>query len=91
MQVRLTSPARSNRRPLTFRSDSSTFVSELRTSSLSPKKYYELYMAVFDALRDLGIFLRENHPVNHLADLYELVQYAGMSYRDGVGDRMWRC
>lgn len=43
-------------------------------------------MAVFDALRDLGIFLRENHPVNHLADLYELVQYAGRSYRDGVGE-----
>lgn len=59
---------------------SSTLVSELRTSSLGPKKYYELYMAVFDALRHLGIFLRENHPVNHLADLYELVQYAGMFY-----------
>ena len=48
-----------------------------RTSSLGPKKYYELYMAVFDALRHLSVFLRENHPVNHLADLYELVQYAG--------------
>lgn len=56
---------------------SSTLVSELRTSSLSPKKYYELYMAVFDALRHLSVFLRDSHPVNHLADLYELVQYAG--------------
>ncbi|KAF2747387.1 vacuolar protein sorting-associated protein 35 [Sporormia fimetaria CBS 119925] len=56
---------------------SSTLVSELRTSSLGPKQYYELYMAVFDALRHLAIYLRENHPVNHLADLYELVQYAG--------------
>ncbi|KAK4150060.1 vacuolar protein sorting-associated protein 35 [Chaetomidium leptoderma] len=55
----------------------STLVSELRTSSLSPKQYYELYMAVFDALRYLSVHLRENHPVNHLADLYELVQYAG--------------
>lgn len=55
----------------------STFVSELRTPSLSPKQYYELYMAVFDALRHLSIYLKENHPVNHLADLYELVQYAG--------------
>ncbi|KAL1971189.1 hypothetical protein VTN77DRAFT_141 [Rasamsonia byssochlamydoides] len=55
----------------------STFVSELRTSSLGPKQYYELYMAVFDALRHLAVYLRENHPVNHLADLYELVQYAG--------------
>ncbi|KAF1842432.1 vacuolar protein sorting-associated protein 35 [Cucurbitaria berberidis CBS 394.84] len=57
--------------------NSSTLVSELRTSSLGPKQYYELYMAVFDALRHLSVYLRENHPVNHLADLYELVQYAG--------------
>ncbi|PHH61675.1 hypothetical protein CDD81_8086 [Ophiocordyceps australis] len=55
----------------------STLVSELRTSSLGPKQYYELYMAVFDALRYLSVHLRENHPTNHLADLYELVQYAG--------------
>jgi vacuolar protein sorting-associated protein 35 len=57
--------------------DSSTLVSELRTSSLGPKQYYELYMSVFDALRHLSVYLRESHPVNHLADLYELVQYAG--------------
>ncbi|KAB8338781.1 hypothetical protein FH972_021726 [Carpinus fangiana] len=55
----------------------STLVSELRTSSISPKQYYELYMAVFDALRHLSVYLRDSHPVNHLADLYELVQYAG--------------
>ncbi|KAI1430616.1 vacuolar protein sorting-associated protein 35 [Xylaria sp. CBS 124048] len=55
----------------------STLVSELRTSSLGPKQYYELYMAVFDALRYLSVHLKENHPHNHLADLYELVQYAG--------------
>lgn len=34
-------------------------------------------MSIFDALRYLSVHLRENHPVNHLADLYELVQYAG--------------
>jgi vacuolar protein sorting-associated protein 35 len=34
-------------------------------------------MSVFDALRYLSVHLREHHPVNHLADLYELVQYAG--------------
>jgi len=34
-------------------------------------------MAVFDALRHLSVHLRDSHPVNHLADLYELVQYAG--------------
>lgn len=34
-------------------------------------------MAIFDALRHLSVYLRDSHPVNHLADLYELVQYAG--------------
>jgi vacuolar protein sorting-associated protein 35 len=34
-------------------------------------------MAVFDALRHLSVYLRDSHPTNHLADLYELVQYAG--------------
>ena len=56
---------------------SSTLVSELRTSTIGPKQYYELYMAIFDALRHLSVFLRDSHPANHLADLYELVQYAG--------------
>ena len=58
-------------------SRSSTLVSELRTGNLGPKQYYELYMSVFDALRHLSVYLRDSHPVNHLADLYELVQYAG--------------
>ena len=34
-------------------------------------------MSVFDALRHLSVYLRDSHPDNHLADLYELVQYAG--------------
>ncbi|KAK5722130.1 retromer complex subunit Vps35 [Elasticomyces elasticus] len=55
----------------------STLVSELRTASLGPKQYYELYMSIFDALRHLSVYLRDSHPVNHLADLYELVQYPG--------------
>ncbi|KAF8525127.1 vacuolar protein sorting-associated protein 35 [Hysterangium stoloniferum] len=57
----------------------STMLAELRTSSLSPKQYYELYMAVFDALRILSNYLYEAHTQDrhHLADLYELVQYAG--------------
>lgn len=55
----------------------STFLAELRTSLLSPKQYYELYIAVFDALSYLGAYLRDNHSSHHLADLYELVQYAG--------------
>ncbi|KAI0063085.1 vacuolar protein sorting-associated protein 35 [Artomyces pyxidatus] len=57
----------------------SLMLAELRTSSLSPKQYYELYMAVFDALRHLTNYLYDAHTSSrhHLADLYELVQYAG--------------
>lgn len=55
----------------------STFLAELRTSSLTPKQYYELYIAVFDALSYLSNYLREDHHNHHLADIYELVQYAG--------------
>lgn len=57
----------------------STMLSELRTSSLSPKNYYKLYMAAFDALRHLSIYLFDAHTSgkHHLADLYELVQYCG--------------
>lgn len=57
----------------------SLMLAELRTSSLSPKQYYELYMAVFDALRHLTNYLYDAHTQSrhHLADLYELVQYAG--------------
>ncbi|KAK2459757.1 hypothetical protein APHAL10511_008189 [Amanita phalloides] len=57
----------------------SLMLAELRTSSLSPKQYYELYIAVFDALRYLSNYLYDAHVQSrhHLADLYELVQYAG--------------
>jgi vacuolar protein sorting-associated protein 35 len=75
----------------------SLMLAELRTSSLSPKQYYELCahtspsspfsnleflsvdMAVFDALRHLSNYLYDAHTQSrhHLADLYELVQYAG--------------
>ncbi|KAF9134373.1 Vacuolar protein sorting-associated protein 35 [Mortierella sp. 14UC] len=57
----------------------STMLSELRTSNLTPKNYYELYMAIFDALRHVTTYLKEAHQSgrHHLADLYELVQYAG--------------
>lgn len=54
----------------------SSMLAELRTSSLSPKQYYELYMSVFDSLRFLSNYLYEAHTEgkHHLADLYELVQ-----------------
>ncbi|KAI9010096.1 vacuolar protein sorting-associated protein 35 [Hyaloraphidium curvatum] len=57
----------------------STMLAELRTSSLTPKYYYELYMAIFDELRHLTTYLYESHVArrHHLSDLYELVQYAG--------------
>ncbi|KAJ3101719.1 Vacuolar protein sorting-associated protein 35 [Phlyctochytrium bullatum] len=57
----------------------STMLAELRTSSLTPKNYYELYMAIFDELRHLTTYLYEAHlsKRHHLSDLYELVQYAG--------------
>ncbi|ODV96134.1 hypothetical protein PACTADRAFT_49536 [Pachysolen tannophilus NRRL Y-2460] len=55
----------------------STFLSELRTNLLTPKQYYELYILVFDGLNYLSVYLKENHLNNHLANLYELVQYAG--------------
>ncbi|ORZ25801.1 vacuolar protein sorting-associated protein 35 [Absidia repens] len=57
----------------------SNMLAELRTSSLTPKTYYQLYMAIFDSLRYLTLYFIEAHQTDkhHMADLYELVQYAG--------------
>ncbi|XP_058967807.2 vacuolar protein sorting-associated protein 35-like [Pocillopora verrucosa] len=56
----------------------SNMLSELRTSMLSPKSYYELYMAISDELRHLELFLVDEFQKGRkVADLYELVQYAG--------------
>ncbi|CAN8024371.1 unnamed protein product, partial [Ixodes persulcatus] len=56
----------------------SNMLGELRTSLLSPKSYYELYMAVTDELRHLEIhLLDEIQRGRKMSDLYELVQYAG--------------
>lgn len=56
----------------------SLLLQELRNPKLSPKQYYEIYVLIFDALTLLSNYLIENHPKkHHLADLYELVQYAG--------------
>ncbi|KAG4214264.1 hypothetical protein ERO13_A01G110300v2 [Gossypium hirsutum] len=53
-------------------------LSELRTSKLSPRKYYELYMRAFDELKRLELFFKDDskHGVS-VVDLYELVQHAG--------------
>ncbi|XP_050208759.1 vacuolar protein sorting-associated protein 35B-like isoform X2 [Mercurialis annua] len=57
---------------------SAQMLSELRTSKLSPHKYYQLYMRAFDELRMLEIFFKDEsrHGVS-VVDLYELVQHAG--------------
>ncbi|CAA0836785.1 Vacuolar protein sorting-associated protein 35A [Striga hermonthica] len=57
---------------------SSQMLSELRTSRLSPHKYYELYMRAFDELRKLEIFFKEETGRGcSIVELYELVQHAG--------------
>ncbi|KAI3757255.1 hypothetical protein L6452_04789 [Arctium lappa] len=57
---------------------SAQLLSELRTSRLSPHKYYELYMRAFDELRKLEMFFKEEERHGcSVVDLYELVQHAG--------------
>ncbi|XP_027179637.1 vacuolar protein sorting-associated protein 35A-like isoform X1 [Coffea eugenioides] len=57
---------------------SAQMLSELRTSRLSPQKYYELYMRAFDELRKLEIFFKEETKRGcSIVELYELVQHAG--------------
>jgi vacuolar protein sorting-associated protein 35 len=43
-------------------------LSELRASSLSPKNYYELYMAIFNELQNLSVYLKDtfNEPLPEL-------------------------
>ncbi|XP_024891193.1 vacuolar protein sorting-associated protein 35 isoform X3 [Temnothorax curvispinosus] len=56
----------------------STMLGELRTSLLSPKSYYELYMAITDELRHLELYLLDEFQKGRkVTDLYELVQYVG--------------
>ncbi|KAJ8764256.1 hypothetical protein K2173_005996 [Erythroxylum novogranatense] len=57
---------------------SAQMLSELRTSKLSPHKYYELYMRSFDELRKLEMFFKEEARRGcSIVELYELVQHAG--------------
>ncbi|XP_040185397.1 vacuolar protein sorting-associated protein 35 [Rana temporaria] len=56
----------------------SNMLGELRTSMLSPKSYYELYMAISDELHYLEVYLTDEFAKGRkVSDLYELVQYAG--------------
>eukprot|EP00735_Rhodelphis_limneticus_P007484 TRINITY_DN2003_c0_g1::TRINITY_DN2003_c0_g1_i1::g.21885::m.21885 TRINITY_DN2003_c0_g1::TRINITY_DN2003_c0_g1_i1::g.21885 ORF type:complete len:790 (+),score=289.63,sp/F4I0P8/VP35B_ARATH/49.30/0.0,Vps35/PF03635.12/1e-271,LOH1CR12/PF10158.4/2,LOH1CR12/PF10158.4/1.4e+02 TRINITY_DN2003_c0_g1_i1:43-2370(+) len=55
----------------------SSMITELRTSLLSPKNYYELYMQVFDELRHLEAhFVELQRQGKPMYNLYELVQHA---------------
>ncbi|CAE8591527.1 unnamed protein product, partial [Polarella glacialis] len=56
----------------------SNMICELRTSLLSPKNYYELYMKVFQEMQHIAVFF--NDKARHgrkMIDLYESVQHAG--------------
>eukprot|EP01094_Clydonella_sp_ATCC50884_P006271 TRINITY_DN1533_c0_g1_i1.p1 TRINITY_DN1533_c0_g1~~TRINITY_DN1533_c0_g1_i1.p1 ORF type:complete len:793 (+),score=389.42 TRINITY_DN1533_c0_g1_i1:139-2517(+) len=56
----------------------SNMIGQLRTSLLSPKNYYVLYIAAFDELRYLENYLNEEKKRGErMSKLYELVQYAG--------------
>ena len=56
----------------------SAMLSELRTSALGPKSYYDLYISVTDELRHLeGYISAEHKRGRRMLELYELVQHAG--------------
>mmetsp|Transcript_38745 Transcript_38745/g.54062 ORF Transcript_38745/g.54062 Transcript_38745/m.54062 type:complete len:113 (+) Transcript_38745:38-376(+) len=56
---------------------SSVMLSELKTSLLSPKNYYVLFMQIFDEMRVLeGYFKEEYRHGRRMIDLYEAVQHA---------------
>lgn len=56
----------------------SNMLCELRTSLLSPKHYYELYMLIFNELQHLDSFIgdKKKHKKKFI-DIYESVQHAG--------------
>ncbi|EFA81613.1 vacuolar sorting protein 35 [Heterostelium album PN500] len=55
----------------------SDIINELRTSLLSPKSYYALYMVAFDYLQHLNSYLFEEKHGKRMIELYEVVQHAG--------------
>jgi vacuolar protein sorting-associated protein 35 len=59
----------------------STMLSELRTSALSPKFYYRLYVDIINELNHLSTFLVDDsnneNRLQRFAEFYEVVQYAG--------------
>jgi vacuolar protein sorting-associated protein 35 len=56
----------------------SNMVCELRTSQLSPRFYYEVYMLIFQELQHLATFFGDkSRHGRKLTELYESVQHAG--------------
>ncbi|KAH8738907.1 hypothetical protein FG386_000773 [Cryptosporidium ryanae] len=56
----------------------SSMLCELRTSFLSPKHYYELYMLIFQEMRDLSNFFDDkSRHGRKMSELYDSVQHAG--------------
>jgi len=56
----------------------STMLSELRTSLLGPRNYYDLYITATDELRHMEAFFEaEQKRGRRMLELYELVQHAG--------------
>jgi vacuolar protein sorting-associated protein 35 len=56
----------------------SNMISELRTSLLSPRFYYELYMLIFQELQHLAAFFSDkSRHGRKLTEVYESVQHAG--------------
>ena len=51
-------------------------ISELKTSSMGPKTYYELYMQVFDQLSRLeSFFMQEHRKSGKIGEIFEKVQH----------------
>jgi vacuolar protein sorting-associated protein 35 len=55
----------------------SLMLGELRTSLLSPRNYYALYIIAADHLRHLEMYIADEKHGKSLNELYEIVQYAG--------------
>ena len=54
-----------------------SMLGEMKTSALSPRNYFNLYMLVFDELAQLeSHFVEEQRNGRRMKDLYESVQYA---------------
>jgi vacuolar protein sorting-associated protein 35 len=57
--------------------NASNMIGEMKSSSMSPRTYYQLYMQVFDQMSRLeNYFLEEYRRGRKISDLYEKVQHA---------------